>query len=73
MTKFDKLPHTRQGVRNLDSIGARAPKRPPHTLCPPHIPSGTWERAPGPAGDFGTLVRRCRACKKVVDTQESER
>lgn len=64
---------TRQGVRNLDSVGARPRMTPKHTLCPPHIPSGTWERAPGGAGDFGTLVRRCRACKKVVDTQESER
>lgn len=69
--KFDKLPKTRQGVRNLDFVGIRPRTTPKRTTCPPHIPTGTWERAAGVAGDYGTLVQRCRACKQIVDTQET--
>ena len=62
-TDFDKLPITRQGVRNLNNVGApvrQALRR--RRTCPPHLP-GDWE-----TDKYGfTRILRCRLCRAVLD------
>jgi hypothetical protein len=63
MSKFDKLPLTRQGVRNLDTVGRRPEHRrlPRIETCPPHVPTGTSEWV----STQGRFMQRCRICKKL--------
>jgi len=67
MGKIDKLPLTRQGVRDLNSLGTpvRQTLRKRWT-CPPHLPADRWERD---YDGFFTEVLRRRSCRAILDSR----
>jgi hypothetical protein len=71
MTDLKNLPLTRQGVRDLNAVGAR-PRREPSRrwICPPHLSDRFWERVNVYSDD---RVLRCRACHEVIETAEGSR
>lgn len=58
---------TRQGVRNLNNLGPRAPKR-ESLHDPPCLPEAEWTHK-----GRGRYVRYCRVCAKIVDERNDRR